>query len=107
MLSPEQIVQFNRDGFLVLPDFSSPEEVALLKKSGADLVAGFDPKSISVFSTRNQTKKTDQYFLDSANEVGFFFEEGAFDANGDLAKPKELALNKIGHGERKAKSPFC
>ena len=59
---------------------------------------GFDPATISVFSTRNQTSKTDQYFLDSASSVSFFFEEKAFDQAGQLVKPKHLAVNKIGHG---------
>ena len=30
--------------------------------------------------------------------MGFFFEEKAFDQAGQLAKPKHLAVNKIGHG---------
>jgi len=97
MLTKDQINQYHRDGFLVIPDFSTPDEVKRLKNAGAALVTDFDPKSISVFSTRDQTKKTDQYFLDSANGVGFFFEEGAFDDSGNLTKPKHLALNKIGH----------
>lgn len=33
-------------------------------------VEGFDPESISIFSTKNQTKRSDQYFLDSASKVG-------------------------------------
>lgn len=48
-----------------------------------------------------QAAKTDQYFLDSASTIGFFFEEKAFDAEGNLVKPKALAINKIGHGEKK------
>lgn len=46
-----------------------------------------------------QTKKTDQYFLDSANEVSFFFEEDAFAEDGSLRQAKALSINKIGHGE--------
>lgn len=38
----------------------------------------------------------DDYFLESNDKVRFFFEENAFDSNG-LAKPKHLAINKIGH----------
>ena len=46
-----------------------------------------------------QIKKTDQYFMDSANEVSFFFEEDAFTEDGSLRQAKALSINKIGHGE--------
>ena len=100
MLTEEQIQEFNDKGFLALPGFSSQEEISKLQSSGLALLETFDPESISIFSTRNQTKKTDQYFLDSANEVSFFFEEGAFDEDGKLKQqPKALSINKIGHGK--------
>ena len=38
-----------------------------------------------------------QYFLDSASNVSFFFEEGAFDDDGNLQRQKEVSINKIGH----------
>ncbi len=86
-------------GFLVLRNFASPEEVAALRTRGEELLQGFDPAATSsVFSTRNQTSKTDKYFLDSASNISFFFEEKAFDAEGNLVKPKSHAINKMGHG---------
>lgn len=39
----------------------------------------------------------DNYFLDSASQINFFFEEKAFDESGKLQQPKELSINKIGH----------
>jgi hypothetical protein len=44
-----------------------------------------------------QTNTTDEYFLESANKISYFFEEGAF-VDGDLHQAKELSINKIGHG---------
>jgi hypothetical protein len=44
-----------------------------------------------------QEKLTSEYFLKSANNISCFFEEGAFDGNGELIKPKGLSINKIGH----------
>mmetsp|Transcript_83 Transcript_83/g.194 ORF Transcript_83/g.194 Transcript_83/m.194 type:complete len:225 (-) Transcript_83:862-1536(-) len=38
-----------------------------------------------------------QYFLDSASNVSFFFEEGAFDDEGKLKQSKDTSINKIGH----------
>ena len=41
---------------------------------------------------------SDDYFLTSGDKVRYFFETDAFDpATGALTKPKEKAINKIGH----------
>jgi phytanoyl-CoA hydroxylase len=104
-VSAEQAAFFAREGFLVLPGFASAEEVAALLARGAALLAACDPEANpSVFSTKRQEKTTDEYFLASGNNVSFFLEEGALDANGRLTKPKELAVNKFGHGARPART---
>jgi hypothetical protein len=64
-------------------------------KQTQELVDAFDPSTVSVFSTRNQKETTDQYFLDSANNVSFFFEEKAFGPDGGLVQPKNLCINKV------------
>jgi phytanoyl-CoA hydroxylase len=40
---------------------------------------------------------TNQYFLDSASNISFFFEEDSFDADGHLVQDKALSINKCGH----------
>jgi phytanoyl-CoA hydroxylase len=99
MLTAEQRDSFDRDGFLVLEDAVSPEACAALMTRAEELVEAFEPETVSVFSTKDQSKTTDDYFLSSGGEVRFFFEEEAFDGDGNLRQPKELSINKIGHAE--------
>lgn len=89
---------FEWDGFLVVEDFASPETCAALIGRAGELVAGFDPaEAASVFSTRNQEKTSDAYFLSSGDKIRFFLEEGAFAPDGSLRQPLALSINKIGH----------
>ena len=41
---------------------------------------------------------SDDYFLSSGDKIRYFFEEDAFDDNGNLQVDKTKAINKIGHG---------
>jgi phytanoyl-CoA hydroxylase len=89
---------FERDGFAVLPGFKSPADVAALRARAAEIVAAFDPaEPTAIFTTRDESTKSDAYFLTSGNKVRCFFEEEAFDGAGALRQPKELSINKIGH----------
>ncbi|HEY4442625.1 MAG TPA: phytanoyl-CoA dioxygenase family protein [Candidatus Elarobacter sp.] len=91
--------RFAADGFVVLPGFKSPAEVAALRARAAAIVDDFDPRTPgAVFSTRDDAKtKAEEYFLSSGNAVRCFFEEEAFDAGGNLRQPKAMSINKIGH----------
>ena len=89
---------FERDGFVVIPAFKSPADVAEVRARAAEIVRGFDPaESTAIFTTRDESTKSDAYFLTSGDKVRCFFEEEAFDDAGVLRQPKELSINKIGH----------
>ena len=97
-LTAEQLNRYQRDGFLVLENFATRAECEALQQRAAELVAEFDPQGvISIFSTREQTRQSDEYFLTSGDKIRFFFEEEAFSADGQLRQAKEHSLNKIGH----------
>jgi phytanoyl-CoA hydroxylase len=97
-LPGRQFEQYNRDGFLILEDFVSDESCERLKDRAETLVHDFDPAGvISIFSTHEQSRLVDDYFLESSDKVRFFFEENAFLADSSLRQSKEKSINKIGH----------
>lgn len=108
LLSATQLADYERDGFLVLKDFVSASECLKLKARATELLGTFDPGSVrSIFSTREQTRTSDEYFLTSGNRIRFFFEEDAFLPNGELKQSLALSLNKIGHALHDLDSVFA
>jgi phytanoyl-CoA hydroxylase len=98
MLTPAQTAQFARDGYLVIPDFKSAGQIAELRARAAAIVDAFDPsQGRGIFTTRDQTSASDDYFLRSDNTIRCFFEEEAFGPDGQLRQDKALSINKIGH----------
>lgn len=97
-LTSEQLAAYERDGFLVVENFAALAECEALKRRAEELVAAFDPQGvISIFSTKEQTRASDDYFLESGDKMRFFFEEDAFAPDGSLRQSKERSINKIGH----------
>ncbi|HVA27693.1 MAG TPA: phytanoyl-CoA dioxygenase family protein [Candidatus Baltobacteraceae bacterium] len=86
MLSGEHLARYRNDGFIVLPDFKSPNEVAALRVRALEIVDAFDARGdASVFTTRNDSERTDAYFMESGEAVRCFLEEDG------------RTVNKIGH----------
>lgn len=97
-LTPEQSAQYERDGFLVLKGFVETLSCDRLRARAEALVKAFDPgQIISIFSTKEQNRLSDDYFLDSGDKIRFFFEEDAFFPDGTLKHNKEQSINKMGH----------
>jgi phytanoyl-CoA hydroxylase len=98
LLTPEQRRAYHRDGFVVLPDFKSPTELAAVRQRAQAIVDAFEPDAnAGVFSTRNQAITADAALIASADQVHCFFEEEALAADGRLQVPKSRSINKIGH----------
>lgn len=98
MLSTYQLEQFDINGFLLLENFVNAADCDRLRTRAEELVAGFDPQGmVSIFSTHEQTRTSDEYFLSSGDKIRFFFEENSFDENGNLRQSKVRSINKIGH----------
>ncbi len=96
-LTPIQIEEFHRDGYLVINDFWNPDTVDTLRNKIGGIVADADLTDVkSIFSTKENMRKADNYFLNSGGEIRFFWEEKAW-KDGQLIAPPEKCINKIGH----------
>src|SRR5437773_3384182 len=106
-LSSDQLAFYKRDGFLVLENFVSEKACDLLRSRAEELVRDFDPQGVvSIFSTHEQTRTSDDYFLESGDKIRFFFEENAFLPGGSFRESKLRSINKIGHALHDLDSVF-
>ncbi len=97
-ISKEQVTEYLANGFLVIDGFVDAATCDELRAGAASMVHEFDPAEVvSIFSTHEQNRTTDDYFLTSGDKIRFFFEENAFNADGTLKYEKEKSINKIGH----------
>ncbi|OSX73121.1 hypothetical protein BU14_0375s0008 [Porphyra umbilicalis] len=113
-LTPAQREAFDRDGFLVLPHFSSDADMLALRDAAGAIEAAYDPAvdGACAFTTSDAAaarKFSDAYFLGSAAVTRCFTEELSADElaaaaaarkapDGDASAPlPKPPLNKIGH----------
>lgn len=97
-VSKEQMDKYLDNGFLVIEEFAAAAACDRLRAQAAEMVHEFDPAEVvSIFSTHEQNRMTDDYFLTSGDKIRFFFEENAFNSDGTLKYEKEKSINKIGH----------
>ncbi|EJT97314.1 phytanoyl-CoA dioxygenase [Dacryopinax primogenitus] len=103
-LTPSQVSKFYDDGYLVIPQFLDQDEVDKLMKRTQDLLDSFDLEGhpLTKFTTGESEDESkhvgDDYFLNSGDKIRFFMEEDAVGKDGKLNRPKNRAVNKIGHG---------
>ena len=97
-IDSDQLACYERDGFLVLDDFVAESTCDELRARAGQLVKEFDPAGVlSIFSTHEQSRLSDDYFLESSDKIRCFFEEDGFLTDGTLKHTKEGSINKIGH----------
>lgn len=98
LINNEQLAQYGSDGYLILEDFVDVASCDRLRARAEALVHDFDPSGVvSIFSTREQNRLSDDYFLTSGDKIRCFFEEDAFLPDGRLKQSKAQSINKIGH----------
>jgi len=98
MLTDQQITQYNDDGYTVVPRILTDDQIKQMKDAAARIVEDWDEdESSHIFTTRDNNRTDDTYFLDSAEMVRCFYEEEAFGPDGRLVQERSRCINKIGH----------
>lgn len=95
--TPLRSPSFN--SYLIIPNFFSSSTAKSLLSRSQSLISGFDLSShpLTRFATGEKDHIGDDYFLTSGDKIRFFFEQDAFDEHGNLTRPKEQSINKVGH----------
>jgi phytanoyl-CoA hydroxylase len=94
MLSSQQLMQYQRDGFLKIENFISQAQCDQLLSRSHRLIEDFyqHQQQHVVFSTLNQQHVYSDYFLESGDKIHFFYESG------EPSRDQQPNINKIGHG---------
>uniref|UniRef100_A0A2S2PN77 Phytanoyl-CoA dioxygenase domain-containing protein 1 n=1 Tax=Schizaphis graminum TaxID=13262 RepID=A0A2S2PN77_SCHGA len=89
--------KFDKNGYVVIKNFLNEKETNDLKDAGVKLTENVPADVKTVFATSQTKQVADDYFIESADKISFFYEKAALDDDGRLLVDSSLALNKVGH----------
>ena len=90
--------EYRANGYAVIENAVPAAQLERIREAAMRIVDDFDAdRHFSIFTTGDRDRGRDDYFMDSAQSVHCFLEEGAVNSDGGLNRPKEQAINKIGH----------
>ena len=94
-INNEMKIFWEENGFLIIDNFYTNTECDELINRSSYLINNFDySKNKSIFNTNKQNEVIDNYFINSGDKIRFFFEEGAFDKNGNFTNSVDFLINK-------------
>jgi phytanoyl-CoA hydroxylase len=96
------VENYTKNGAFRIKAFASRDEIAEMKSRMSELIENWNPEDSlhSVFITTEKQHIRNSYFLDSAEKISFFLEEGAVDSVTLLPREdlrKSEIINKVGH----------
>lgn len=84
-------LQYDVNGFAVIENFLTEEEADELRAEGLRVCSDAPEKDRKVFGAHSR----EQYFLDSATKLHYFYENEALDKDGNLLVDKMVSINKV------------
>lgn len=94
MTHPFDPAEYRERGYAITLDALSADAIAALNRRAAQIIAEFDPAAAGApFSTDEDRRAIDRYFLESGDRVRCFLE----DLPSDGSTAPRRAVNKIGH----------
>ena len=106
MLDSTQLNNYRENGYCVIENFKTLQQCQQLQARAGQIVEDFSPSDISIFSTSEQQRNADDYFLSSGDKIRCFFEQEAVSASGEILVDKSLAINKLGHAMHQQDAVF-
>jgi phytanoyl-CoA hydroxylase len=96
-LNDQQLDFYDQNGYLVIKGYFSHHETEQLKRRMTELLDHISLEHQAIFSTNRQVQATDEYFLESGDQIRCFFEEKKINHGAGPVENKRLSINKVGH----------